>query len=274
MTAPTEVYVLCKQRSLSIAQYFLNKVVPNRKATQDEYSVPECSDRPLQCFREADDVLSHLIRNNTEPYGLYWNNTGSDTPLQAFLFFTTDGAMIAGLAVNGDGLHALATLSRVVEGKFGYITLEDRPPDTASEFVRRCQDIPQHASGLKLLPGHELSRSTIAIPLGDTAESVLCVGGPRDTVEVLALQLPDDPMLRTSIHGIRLFQEINRACGSMIDDYESEQIDVAKLPEMLATVASLKANWDWEPKLGSFLRDLEALVQEAMRQSRPLLFDF
>lgn len=81
--------------------------------------------------------MAYLERNPSETYGVYWNAMGSTGIVQqGMLFYTADGHLILGLAVNekvaGKLFTELVAFAGTAVGMFG---CEQRPPETASEFI-------------------------------------------------------------------------------------------------------------------------------------------
>ena len=87
------------------------------------------------------DVVSRLQYDRDQTYNLYWNRVGDGQPHQAMLFFTVDGALIAGVAVpEWDTAGVLAELAGTLGAKYGLVLGECLPPDTADGFVQMCLD--------------------------------------------------------------------------------------------------------------------------------------
>jgi hypothetical protein len=94
-------------------------------------------DEVLTC---VDDLLARLEEALLEPYGLHWDNDADGEPFGCMLFFSADGGLVAGVAVRDEnGATWLKNVAAVVDGKFGYVTSEEPPPDTAASFVERCR---------------------------------------------------------------------------------------------------------------------------------------
>lgn len=148
-----EVYVLCKERTEVLAARFLDHYLPHREALQEDYPFPELVDKPWVTYRDASQVMHRLAATPEETYGLYWRHKGDGHPQQAMLFYTNDGGMIAGLANFAcPPVKLLQDLARSVEGEYGMVTCDSRPPDSARKFVHLCR-----AAKSTLLIGGELT---------------------------------------------------------------------------------------------------------------------
>ena len=60
------------------------------------------------------------------------------------LFFTSDGAMIAGLTLHDESPDAVARtlreLAETLRADYGYVVWEEPPPDTREEFIERTAE--------------------------------------------------------------------------------------------------------------------------------------
>lgn len=139
MSEVLEIYVLTGERSVAVAHRFLEAFAPARVPAAVDYPIPQFDDEPRKSFETAEEVVEWLVHEPQQDYSLYWD-VGGDVFSHAMLFFTTDGQMIAGLAGRvtspRDLLNAIA---KIVDGQFGYLTLESPPPMTAREFVALCE---------------------------------------------------------------------------------------------------------------------------------------
>ena len=131
-----ELYALSLNRSAIFANSFLRKFLPQRTEGADDYSVPQYSQVPSHRFRSVEELLKFLEKNPVEEYGIYWNSCedGGEV-LQAMLFYTSDNHLILGLAVGDVKRQTLLNELLKFSGTgIGYITNEERPPNTAFEF--------------------------------------------------------------------------------------------------------------------------------------------
>ena len=138
MTGPMtqEIYALAVDRKASTAEAFLEEFLPKRVAVADDYPVPAFSEHPTALFATAQQLMTYLELNPDEPYGIYWNATsGHSSNRQAMLFYTVDGCLIFGIAVQHN--EAEIQLDRLVSysgSGIGMFGSEERPPETACEF--------------------------------------------------------------------------------------------------------------------------------------------
>jgi hypothetical protein len=136
-----EVYVLCESRSRACAEPFLNAFLPQRSPAAEDYPFPQYTDQPEVVYQTPDEVMQRMETEPDARYSLYWRNQTAEEPEMAMLFYTRDGAMIAGLVVSEPAVGpTLQAMSRQVQGRFGYITLESSPPETRDEFISLCRD--------------------------------------------------------------------------------------------------------------------------------------
>ena len=136
-----ELYVLSRSRSLKYALKFLDRFLPERSPVAEEYFFPEFSDEPIDIYQEDVEVITKLECEKKEGYSIYWDSKSDREISQAMLFFTTDGAMIVGLAVTDTGVDVeklLIDMAQEVNGQYGYVTDEDCPPETEEEFMDIC----------------------------------------------------------------------------------------------------------------------------------------
>jgi hypothetical protein len=134
-----ELYAFTSNRSAEFVLRLLDKALPQRMPVAQDYPVPESSDHPTQIFKSDLEILCHLERHSEEPYGIYWNDASAGSRLQAMAFYTRDGGLIFGIAGNfPDPESSLKALGSLVGAKFMRFGWEQRPPDTASEFIAQC----------------------------------------------------------------------------------------------------------------------------------------
>lgn len=95
----TTIYAIAKNRSSSTAIAFLDAVMPNRKASEDEYVFPQGSLSP-KISSTLKDLLVFLEENQSEAYSLYFHNDNDTLPVNAFLIFCSDGSLLVGIDVS------------------------------------------------------------------------------------------------------------------------------------------------------------------------------
>lgn len=144
-----DVYALCHERSLPLANRFLDEWAPRREWSGAENAIPMQSDRLLN---STEGALASIVASSASTQTLYWRSQRGDHVEHVMLGFSCDGHMIAGLSAWFDeplrwpherdptvrGLTALlAELARSVEGRFGYVTFAE-PPVQDGAFIAEC----------------------------------------------------------------------------------------------------------------------------------------
>ncbi len=130
----SDAYLLVSDRSATAIARFLDHFVPNREEVADGYEVPQYADAPDHHFRRVEELIAYLEGHALEDYGIYWRNTG-EGPAFAMAFFTSDGAVILGLACIEDEATAWLTELRAFAGSGPCcILFEQPPPDSAAAF--------------------------------------------------------------------------------------------------------------------------------------------
>ena len=132
-----EFYTLSTDRSASAVRRFLSRFLTRREPCADEHWIPEHADTPRLVLNTEDQILDYLEHHANEPYGLYWNGAASHR--QAMAFYTRDGHVILGLADDPpDPAMRLREIVNFVGATHCLLTSEQRPPDTAAEFIELC----------------------------------------------------------------------------------------------------------------------------------------
>ena len=148
-----DIYVLAAERTLEAAKRFMREWAQEFRPAASEYEFPQYADKPVFVYSSPADLIKNLVEAPAEPHGLYWNNPARGFVRTSMLFFTTDGAMIVGLSVEGDQPplleETLRALALTVSGRVGYCAYETPPPDTVSEFI----DYARQATPPKLVNG-------------------------------------------------------------------------------------------------------------------------
>lgn len=115
---------------------FRDRWLTSADPSQDEYWFPEHCDRPEAVYSSPWELIDRLLAAPEQPYAVYWHDRSE--PVQPALFFTTDGGLIATLALAITDPHVagntLRQLAESVDADYGYVLWEEPPPDTASEF--------------------------------------------------------------------------------------------------------------------------------------------
>jgi len=116
----------------------------------------------------------------------------------------------------------------------------------------------------------ELFRRGVVAPLTDEAAEELAQWSSTATSQVDFLPISTDALFQ-QIWSTGVFQEMNRACSSMIDDYEEEDLQ----PDVLRTaldVLDAKTVEVEEIAVKQFLLQLTALCKSALNRNHPVYF--
>lgn len=133
-----EFYALGKDRSTRAVRRFLDYFLPHREPYCTDYPIPEHSNNPHSVLTSEAEILTYMERHPNEPYALYWNGTGASSA-QSMIFYTRDGKVIFGLADDSLKREArLKELADFVGAEYSMLGWEQRPPDTAREFIALC----------------------------------------------------------------------------------------------------------------------------------------
>lgn len=141
VATPLEIYVLTTDRSVGAIRRFLDHYMPSRAPAALEYAIPEYANNPTQILTTDAALLAYMAMHPLEHYGVYWHEQATGSSLQtAMVFYTRDGAAILGLAgYFEDAYENLQDLAAFARAKHGWLTSEERPPDTAAAFIKQCQ---------------------------------------------------------------------------------------------------------------------------------------
>lgn len=134
-----ELYALGEDRSAEAVLRFLDHFLPEREAIADEFTVPEFSDNPIEEFRTDRELIEYMGTHTSESYAVYWNDRVLGSFKQAMVFYTTDGKVIYGLAVENAGEDDLQELTEFVRARYSRMGDEQRPPDVSTDFIAQCR---------------------------------------------------------------------------------------------------------------------------------------
>lgn len=140
-----DCYVITDQRIQVFINSFLDKFIPHREETADEYEIPQYSDKPTIIYKKAEDLIDYMVSNKNEPHTIYWRNLQRSNLKGAMCFFTNDGKLILGLScktLDSDKSierKYLEELREFCSTNDGYIAYEDPAPDNTAEFMDRVK---------------------------------------------------------------------------------------------------------------------------------------
>ena len=131
-----DIYALGGQRTEETIIRFLDRFLPSRIESADEYEIPQYSRSPEKVYATAPELISHCCENPNEVHTIYWR---SDTqPEHAMIFFLRDGALIFGISTPAD-VHqqvdrVAADLGEFLHTEKVIVTYEDLPPESSEGF--------------------------------------------------------------------------------------------------------------------------------------------
>jgi hypothetical protein len=150
IASPTEgsdsldLYALAGERSREAVRRFRDQWLTGFEESAVDYEFPQYSDRPDTVYSSPWELIDRLLAEPAQAHSLYWRNPSPGHVQHAMLFFTTDGALIAGLTVATSDLElagmTLRRLAATVDARFGYATWEQPPLDRASEFKAEARN--------------------------------------------------------------------------------------------------------------------------------------
>lgn len=140
-----DIYVLGRERSPDLITRFLDRFLPSRSESADEYEVPQYSGAPLWVFRTADELIRHCCQHSMEVHGIYWRSNARDE--HAEVYFLEDGGLVFGISTPAED-HARvdavsSELGRFFETEEIFVTYEDLPPDSVDGFRRFLASLPE-----------------------------------------------------------------------------------------------------------------------------------
>ncbi|VUD46198.1 hypothetical protein TDB9533_00775 [Thalassocella blandensis] len=92
--------MISKKRDKETLFKFLERFIPIREESSDEYLIPQYSEHPKHVFTEADKVIDWCVANAHAEYCIYWRNASGGKPEHANVFYLKDGYVIYGLATD------------------------------------------------------------------------------------------------------------------------------------------------------------------------------
>src|SRR5262249_21008069 len=138
-----DLYALATDRSSEIVSRFRERWLASFEESEVDYVLPQFADRPDAVYDSPSELIARLLAEPAQPHSLYWRNPRPGHLPHAMLFFTTDGGLIAGLAVATEDSDlagaTLRELAQSVDARYGYALGEAPPPGTASEFKEQAR---------------------------------------------------------------------------------------------------------------------------------------
>ncbi len=109
------------------------------------------------------------------------------------------------------------------------------------------------------------------MPLSESARKQILTGAVDDATEVFLLSIGSESLF-VRLWDLGLFRRINLACGTLIDDYESEWLEPEQIPLAAREVNKILQN-HLNGEVGIFLQELSELMERAAGSQLPLLFE-
>ena len=140
-----DCYVLTDSRTKEFINAFLDKFLPDRQESADEYEIPQYSNNPTVISKTADKLIELLERNKNEIHTIYWRNNSKTTVQNAMCFFTDDGQVIVGLSCQTKYPDTsiedsyLKDLKNFCKSERGYVTYEENATHNTTEFLERVK---------------------------------------------------------------------------------------------------------------------------------------
>jgi hypothetical protein len=140
-----DCYVLTDKRTKEFIFSFLEKFLPDRDESADEYEIPQYSDSPIVTYKTANNLIDHLIKNKIDIHTIYWRNNNHEAIQQAMCFFTNDGQLIVGLSCQTKHPDTsiedkyFKDLQNFCNSDMGYITYEEPAIHNATEFLDKVE---------------------------------------------------------------------------------------------------------------------------------------
>lgn len=144
-----DCYILTEKRNGLELINFLNYFIPNNEISTDEFEIPQYGNGITQSFDNSQNLISHLVDSVEEPYYLYYRNLEKSDIIGAMCYFTKDCGMIFGLSTETKYPNttiedeAFKNLKSYFNSSLGYITYENPPPNTHTEFLEIVNNFTQ-----------------------------------------------------------------------------------------------------------------------------------
>ena len=140
-----DIYVLRGNRCHDAIVSFLDHFLPSRRASADDYEVPQYSETPHTVFKTSDELIAYCCQNPKEPHTIYWE---SEVEYEhAEVFFLKDGGLIFGISTPADNPAKVDSVSNELGRFFDtdevIVTYEDLPPESIDEFHSLFANLPR-----------------------------------------------------------------------------------------------------------------------------------
>jgi hypothetical protein len=139
-----DVYVISSDRNAHSAFRFLDRFLPERQESAEEYEIPQYSNPSEAVLKTDKEIVGYCCENKNVDYRIYWRNSTDSKPEHAMVFFLRDGSVIYGLSTDASAPEyaktLLSKLKTELNTNYGYIVWESSPDaDTFEDFLAEAE---------------------------------------------------------------------------------------------------------------------------------------
>lgn len=116
----------------------------------------------------------------------------------------------------------------------------------------------------------EIYRQGIVLPLDTQAMERLRDNDVDLSTHIRVLKVPSNKVFANLLQ-LKLFEEINKRCTAIIDEYEEEWIDASAVTGIAEAIDAIE-RIVCDPDTARFLSELRTMASDAGKMHRPLLF--
>lgn len=96
----SDVYVISDKRDKNTIELYLDRFLPRREESADEYEVPQYSENIEVVFNTANELIEYCAKNKNTEHSIYWRAVDNGKPEHSMVFFLEDGYVIFGLSTD------------------------------------------------------------------------------------------------------------------------------------------------------------------------------
>lgn len=141
-----DIYALGGARTEQSIEAFLDRFLPSRIESADEYEIPQYSASPTVVYTNAADLIRHCCKNENEVHTIYWRSDAQ--PEHAMVFFLRDGGLIVGVSTPSDDSQRVDRIATDLGGLFDteevIVAYEDLPPESTKDFTSFFHSLPPY----------------------------------------------------------------------------------------------------------------------------------
>jgi hypothetical protein len=136
----SDIYVISDRRNISDIYSFLDRFLPDREESADEYEVHDGINGITLSFTHDNEVIKYCCSHSHVDHRIYWRNSMNSKPEHANVFFLNDSYVIYGLATDaenkGYAKDLFDSLKIFLNSRIGYIGNESSPNSVSyDEFI-------------------------------------------------------------------------------------------------------------------------------------------